>query len=93
MKDDDLQQLKVGSTYQIKSIGSKDEPLISTGKLKGYSILGSMEAICIELDKSHKKLSGKIRMIPSHMILSLDVLKEVKEKKKTDEDAMAKSYL
>jgi hypothetical protein len=38
-------------------------------------------------------MKGKLRMIPSHMILSVDIIKEVEEKEKDDEEAMAKSYL
>ena len=93
MKENEVKQLKVGSTYQINSLCSRDEPIISTGKFQGFAVMGSAEAVCIELDKSHKKLAGKIRMIPSHMILSLDVLKEVKKKDKDDEDTLTKSYL
>ena len=93
MKDKEPLQLIKGSTYQINSLGSKDKPIITTGKFVGYALVGNAEAVCIELDKSHKKFEGKIRMIPSHMILALDVIKEEVEKDKDDEDAMAKSYL
>jgi hypothetical protein len=93
MKDKEPQQLTVGSTYQINSLGSKDAPIVTSGIFKGYSIVGNVEALCIELDKSHKKMKGKLRMIPSHMILSVDIIKEVEEKEKDDEEAMAKSYL
>jgi len=85
MKENELLQLTVGSTYQIMSLGSRDEPITTTGKFLGFSILGSSEAVCIELDKSHKKFAGKRRMIPSHMILALDILNEVTNKKKDDE--------
>ena len=92
MKDKEPLQLTVGSMYKINSLGSKDAPIVTTGIFKGYSIVGNIEALCIELDKSHKGFKGKIRMIPSHMILTVDVIKEVAEKEKTDEDAMTKSY-
>ena len=85
--------LTAGSIYNIQSLGSKDAPIETKGKFIGYSIVGSSEALCIELDKSHKRLAGKIRMLPSHMILALDVISETKEKDKTDEDNTARSYL
>ena len=93
MKENELKQLIVGSKYHIFSLGSRDNPLETVGKFIGFSILGSSEAICIELDKSHKKLGGKTRMIPSHMVLALDVLSEAKDKEKPDEEALARSYL
>jgi hypothetical protein len=93
MKENELKQLIVGSKYHIFSLGSRDEPLETVGKFLGFSILGSSEAICIELDKSHKKLKGKTRMIPSHMVLALDVLSEAKDKEKPDEEGLARSYL
>lgn len=92
-KETKLQTLKKGSIYQITSLGSRDEPIITSGKFVGYSIMGSSEAICIELDKTHKKIAGKTRMIPSHMILTLDVIKEEKDKDKADDETMARSYL
>ncbi len=93
MKEIELRSLTIGSTYEITSLGSKDEPIKSKGKFLGFSILGSSEAICIELDKSHKKLSGKTRLIPSHMILALDIISEETKKDKTDEETLSRSYL
>ena len=93
MKENELKQLIVGSKYHIFSLGSRDEPLETVGKFIGFSILGSSEALCVELDKSHKTLAGKTRMIPSHMVLALDVLTEAKEKSKSDDETTARSYL
>jgi hypothetical protein len=93
MSKPEIMELKLGSKYQITSLGSKDTPMVSTGTFIGYSAMGNSDAICLELDKSHKKLSGKIRMIPSHMIMALDILKEPKEKEKPDEDTMERSYI
>ena len=92
-KEDEMQMLIKGSIYQITSLGSRDEPIVTTGKFLGFSILGPSEALCIELDKSHKKLAGKVRIIPSHMVLTLDVIKESKEKDKKDDETLARSYL
>jgi hypothetical protein len=80
-------QLTEGSTYKITSLGTKDTPVITNGTFKGYSVVGNMDAICIELDKSHKELAGKVRIIPTHMVMLIDVVKakEAKEEKKTEE--------
>jgi hypothetical protein len=93
MKKNEILELQEGSKYQITSLGSKDAPIVSTGKFVGYGAMGNADAICLELDKSHKKLAGKIRMIPSHMVMTLDIITEKKEKSKPDEDSMERSYI
>jgi hypothetical protein len=55
--------------------------------------MGNSDALCIELDKSHKKLAGKLRLIPSHMIMTLDIISEVKDKGKPEKDSLEHSYI
>jgi hypothetical protein len=90
MKDNAQFQLTVGSKYRIRSLESRDKPLISQGTFKGYTAFGHDDAICLELDDSHVDDKGKLRVIPSHMVIALDVL-DVKEdtasKEKDDEAA------
>lgn len=90
MKDNAQFQLTVGSKYRIRSLESRDQPLISQGTFKGYTAFGHEDAICLELDDSHTDDKGKLRVIPSHMVIALDVL-DVKEdtlsKEKDDEAA------
>ena len=93
MKKADFKELTIGSICQITSLGSKEAPIITLGKFIGYSGLGNMDALCIELDKSHKKLAGKVRMISSHMIMTLDILKEGKEDDEKDKETLERSYL
>ena len=71
----------VGSQYRIKSLESRDSPLISHGKFLGYTSIGTDEGLCIELDESYKDMSGRVRVIPTHMIVCIDIIK-AKEKKK-----------
>jgi hypothetical protein len=93
MKKNEIMELKNGSTYQITSLGSKENPIISTGKFIGYAAVGNSDAVCIELDKSHKKLAGKKRMIPTHMIMTLDIINEVKDSDKPEKDILSRSYI
>jgi hypothetical protein len=88
MKDNAQFQLTVGSKYRIRSLESRDNPLVSQGVFKGYTAFGHDDAICIELDDYHKEDSGKIRVIPSHMVIALDVLSAAKNdiSKEKDED-------
>ncbi len=75
------------STYAVHSLGSKDRPIITKGKFIGYLSIGEEGGICIQLDSSHGELEGKNRIIPLHMILSIDIIKEAKAKKKEEETA------
>jgi len=87
MKQKNNLQLTEGSTYKITSLGTKDNPIVTCGIFKGYSVLGNMDAICMELDKTHKGFVGKIRIIPTHMVMYIDIVKakEATEEKKPEE--------
>lgn len=87
MKSKNNLQLTEGSTYKITSLGTKDKPIVTSGTFKGYSVVGNMDAICMELDKSHEKLAGKIRIVPTHMVMFIDIVKakEAAEEKKPEE--------
>lgn len=87
-KKEQFKELIEGSKYRIFSIESKEKPLTSIGYFRGYAIVGNTDGVCLELDETHAELKGKIRIIPSHMIISIDVLEE----KKKDEKEERKEY-
>lgn len=66
--------LTEGSKYHIQSIGKRDELLITEGTFLGYTRIGSDEALCIEMEGKKPKL----RILPVHMILSMDIISEAK---------------
>ena len=68
-------KLTVGSQYRVKSLESRDAPLITHGKFLGYTSIGHDDGLCIELDDSHKDMTGRIRVIPMHMIVCIDIIK------------------
>ena len=75
--------LTVESKYKVTSAGTRDENLVTTGVFKGYVSVGSGDGLAIEMDKGHGEMKGKLLVIPSHMILSIDILEakvEVEEK-------------
>lgn len=74
-----------GSKYRIASVETREKPMVTHGIFRGYTAIGSSEGICIEMDESHKELSGRIRIIPTHMVISIDVIELTKE-----EEAKAK---
>lgn len=93
VKDNNNLELTEGSKYIITSLGSRDEPMQSSGTFTGYITIGNGGAICLELDKTHKKLSGKVRIIPEHMILAIDVIKIADKKEEEEKESTSRSYL
>ncbi len=87
MENNEALELTVGSHIRIKSLGSKDQPLISIGIFKGYTVVGSSDGICLKLDEIHKDLTGKIRIIPSHMVMALDILKAAESDKEEEKES------
>lgn len=77
--------LTKGSKYRIKSIESREKPLKTHGTFEGYTAVGRDEAIAIRLDESHKEQKGRMRIIPIHMILAIDVVEAAEEGKKEEE--------
>jgi hypothetical protein len=79
-------KLTVGSTYLIKSVLTRESVQETEGVFKGVTTIGTSDALIMELKAGPMK--GKIRLIPSHMVVSLDMLERAKaeEKKKSSED-------
>ena len=89
-------KLIAGSRYEITSLGTRDNPIVSQGIFREYSGVGSLEAIVLELDeKSHKGHGGTHRLIPSHMVLTLDVLeqKDAQEEQAEEDERSHRYYL
>jgi hypothetical protein len=81
-----MEKLVEGSKYIIRSIGGKDEMLVTHGEFVGYASIGKGDGgVCIKLDKLHEDMANKIRIIPLMMILSIDIVKSKKEEKKKKE--------
>ena len=78
-------ELTEGSTYKITSLGARDSILETEGTFKGFISIGVDETgLLMELSKSHGKLAGKIRIVPLHVILLIDVL-DAKENQTKDD--------
>jgi hypothetical protein len=86
-EDDAGVMLTVGSKYRIKSLESRDSPLITHGKFLGYTAIAHDEGLCIELDSSHKEMAGRIRVIPVHVIIAIDILKAAEKEEKDAPDS------
>lgn len=71
--------LTKGSRYRIESMETRERTKVTKGIFRGYAAIGPDDAIVIELDDSHQELKGKLRLIPVHMVLSVDVMEHVRE--------------
>ena len=93
MKDEDILQLTKGSKYTVKSLETRDQVLVTQGYFRGFTVIGNVDAIVIELDESHGEQKGKVRLIPSHMILSLDVISVAKApENEKDRETLSKYF-
>ena len=86
-KSSDAIVLSPGSRYRVKSLEARDKPLITSGKFLGYTAIGHDEGMCIELDATHEDKVGKVRVIPTHAIVSLDIVESVDKEEKKAPDA------
>ena len=84
MPENDLIVLTKGSRYRITSMETRDKPLITHGSFRGYAAIGPDDGIWVELDASHAEIAGKIRIIPCHMIIAIDVVEQAEEKKEKE---------
>ena len=81
--------LTIGSEYRIMSLGGKDHILESEGIFDGYITIGMDEiGLLIRLNEKHNDMNGKIRIIPLHVILAIDVLDAKPDDEKNDEKEM-----
>ena len=92
MKENAKFQLTIGSKYNIRSLESKESPLLSQGTFKGYTAFGHGDALCIELDETHGDDKGRLRVIPVHMIVAVDVLSVVEDTEAKDPEENARYF-
>ncbi len=74
------------SRYRVESLASRDNPLITEGVFKGFTHVGNgVVAIALQTDE------GKRRIIPTHMILAIDIL-SVPETVEEEDERESKAY-
>ncbi len=76
-------RLVVGSKYNIVSLCKRNETIETEGTFKGYIYLGRDQALKMEMEEGDEG-AKQIRVVPSHMILYLDIIEQKEEKKKKD---------
>src|SRR2546426_3852218 len=74
---EDIVSLTKGSRYRIESMETRERTKVTKGIFRGYATIATDDAIVVELDESHQELKGKMRLIPLHVVLAVDILEQV----------------
>jgi len=86
-------ELTEGSEYKITSLGSRDSLIETYGVFKGFISVGVDETgVLMELNSSHGDMAGRMRIVPLHVILLIDIL-NVKENEKKDDNKEMSHYV
>ena len=89
MEDKNKLELTQGSKYKIFSLGGKENTLESEGFFEGYLNIGVDEiGLLLKLSENHGDMMNKIRIIPLHVILAIDILDAKPNNNKNDETEM-----
>jgi len=72
----DVIALTKGSRYRVESMETRERTKVTKGIFRGYATIGTDDAIVVELDESHQEMKGKLRLIPLHVILAVDVMEQ-----------------
>lgn len=78
--------LTLGSSYRILSLGSRDEMLETRGVFKGIVSVGTVDGLALEVRESPADLKGKVRVIPSHVVLAIDILEAAKKEEEAEDE-------
>jgi len=85
MEKEEKLELTEGSEYKITSLGSRDSLIETFGVFKGFITIGVDETgVLMELNSNHGDMAGRMRIVPLHVILLIDVM-TVKENEKKDD--------
>jgi hypothetical protein len=89
MKEKINLELTNGSKYKIFSLGGRDNILESEGYFEGYMNIGVDEiGLLLKLSENHGEMVNKIRIIPLHVILAIDILEAKPNDDNKDEREM-----
>ena len=93
MNREDKMEITVGSVYKITSLGARENVIETEGTFKGFISIGVDETgLLMKLSSTHGEMAGRIRIVPLHVILLIDIL-DAKETKEKDEDKGVSHYV
>ena len=79
-----MESLALGSKCVVYVATSREDVQKSSGTFCGFVPVGEESSMCIVLDESHGDMSGKIRLIPTNMIVAIDVVELAHEEEKKE---------
>jgi len=87
-------KLRKNAKVTVHSLSSKDKVFETEGTFTGYTMLNQFSALIIQLPGKKTKTNENIRLIPEHMVLSLDVHKngEKEDERKKRKDKHTTHY-
>ncbi|MGH7319166.1 MAG: hypothetical protein ACRELA_06020 [Candidatus Rokuibacteriota bacterium] len=77
-------RLTPGSKYRVRSLASQQEVLTTEGTFRGLAAMGSLDALVMEVKEGRKRVT---RLIPTHVVVALDVLEAAGVEEQEDEEA------
>jgi hypothetical protein len=93
MNEKEKMELTEGSEYKIFSIGGRENMIETEGIFKGFISIGVDESgLLVELNHSHGDMGGKVRIVPLHAILAIDII-NLKENSKKEDDKGVSHYV
>ena len=79
-------ELTQGSEYRIFSLGSREHMVETNGIFEGYITIGIEEVgLLMRLGETAGDMAGKIRIVPLHAVLAIDVLQAKPNNNKKDD--------
>ena len=69
-----MESLALGSKCVVYVATSREDVQKSSGVFCGFVPVGEESSMCLILDDAHGELKGKIRLIPTDMIVAIDVI-------------------
>lgn len=82
-----------GSRYKIISIGGRDSTLETEGLFRGYATIAIEEAgLVIQMSTGEPTQVEKLRIVPLHAILAIDVLDVKQHEGKSEEKEPSGHY-
>ena len=76
--DDEVPSLTLGSKFRILSLQDRERSMETKGTFRGITTVGSIDAVAIEDEH------GKLRVIPSHMVLAIDIVEAAPTEEEKD---------
>jgi hypothetical protein len=85
--------LTQGSKVSVRSAGTENEAIVSSGIFRGLVSISGDNALAIELDGSNGDTKGRIRIVPVPAVLAIDILEAAKaDEEKRSEPPQSPGY-